>query len=240
MAGPNGSGKSTVLLEVRKKFYSGPFVNADEIERSFHEKGLINLPSNYDLNIDDHSFAGFIETDGQSWVEKAADENSTVSINSINGMLVVENDPSPYDAAIAADFIRRQLLEKGETFTFETVLSHPSKIDFLKQSFSAGYKNYLYFICTVDPAINIERVRQRIASGGHAVPEDKIEKRYYESLEVLEQIIPLCYRVYFFDNSTEERSIEPVAKIDAYKNLAILTTDLPWWVQEHVIDKLYN
>lgn len=51
MAGPNGSGKSTVLQEVRKKFYSGPFVNADEIEKSFQDKGLINLPSVYDLSI---------------------------------------------------------------------------------------------------------------------------------------------------------------------------------------------
>jgi len=31
MAGPNGSGKSSVLKEVRSNFYSGPFVNADEI-----------------------------------------------------------------------------------------------------------------------------------------------------------------------------------------------------------------
>jgi predicted ABC-type ATPase len=31
MAGPNGSGKSTILQEVRKSFYSGPFVNADDV-----------------------------------------------------------------------------------------------------------------------------------------------------------------------------------------------------------------
>ena len=53
MAGPNGSGKSTILQEVRKKFYSGPFVNADEIEGSFKEKGLVNLPSIYDFKVND-------------------------------------------------------------------------------------------------------------------------------------------------------------------------------------------
>jgi predicted ABC-type ATPase len=56
MAGPNGSGKSTVLQEVRKKFYSGPFVNADDIEKSFQDKGLVNLPAIYDLEISDQSF----------------------------------------------------------------------------------------------------------------------------------------------------------------------------------------
>ena len=181
MAGPNGSGKSTVLQEVRKKFYSGPFVNADEIEKSLVEKGLINLPSIYDLETTDQSFSNFLAGSGKSWAEKAAKEASSINIESKNGILIVKEKPSPYDAALAADFIRQVLLAKGETFTFETVLSHPSKVELLKQSQEAGYKNYLYFISTVDPAINIERVRQRVKLGGHHVPEDRIEKRYYES-----------------------------------------------------------
>jgi len=141
MAGPNGSGKSTILQEVRKKFYSGPFVNADEIEKSLHEKGLINLPTHFDLIINDQAFLDYINSNGKSWIEKAAKENSSISLTSSNGMLVVKDKPSAYDAALAADFIRYQLLLKEDTFTFETVLSHPSKIDFLEQSKRAGYKN---------------------------------------------------------------------------------------------------
>ena len=240
MAGPNGSGKSTILQEVRKKFYSGPFVNADEIEKSFLEKGFLNLPSIYDLTVSDHSLRNFIDDQGKSWVEKAAKENSFISITISNNILVAKDKSSGYDAALAADFIRHQLLQKGETFTFETVLSHPSKIDFLKQSLIKGYKNYLYFICTVDPAINIERVQQRVELGGHAVPENRIIKRYNESLELLPLIIPFCYRVYLFDNSSEERSAEPVAKIDANRKLNIVTSKLPWWVDEYVIKKLYK
>jgi predicted ABC-type ATPase len=240
MAGPNGSGKSTILQEVRKNFYSGPFVNADEIEKSFNEKGLVNLPAIYDIACEDKSFADFMKGSGKSWLEKATKENNHISIISSEGILIVKDKPSPYDAALAADFIRHQLLAKGETFTFETVLSHPSKIDFLKQSLEAGYKNYLYFICTVDPAINIERVQQRVRLGGHAVPEDRIEKRYHESLQVLPMIIPLCFRVYLFDNSSEERSIEPVAEIDDKRKLTIKAEQLPWWVQQYVIDPLYT
>lgn len=240
MAGPNGSGKSTVLNEVRKNFYSGPFVNADDIEKSFQEKGLVNPAAIYDLTITDESFADFLINSGKSWTEKAAKENSKISIQSSNGILVVKSNPSPYDAALAADFIRNQLLQKGETFTFETVLSHRSKIDFLKQSQQQGFKNYLYFISTIDPAINIERVKQRVALGGHHVPEDRIEKRYYESLEVLPLIIPLCHRIYLFDNSAEERSIEPVAEIENDKNLRLRTEQVPWWIQEYVVNQLYT
>lgn len=240
MAGPNGSGKSTILQEVRKKFYSGPFVNADDIEKSFLDKGLVNLPAIYDLEIDDQSFANFINSEGKTWVQKASLENSTISITSSDGILVVKGKPSPYDAALAADYIRHQLLVKGETFTFETVLSHSSKIEFLKESRDKGYKNYLYFICTIDPALNIERVHQRVRLGGHSVPEDRIMKRYKESLEVLPLIIPLCHRVYLFDNSSEERSIEPVAEIDDRMNLTMKVAQIPWWVQSNVIEKLYK
>ena len=102
-----------------------------------------------------------------------------------------------------------------------------------------GIKTDLYFICTVDPTINIDRVQQRVKLGGHSVPEDKIVKRYNDSLKVLPSIIPLCHRVYLFDNSSEERSIEPVAEIDGQRVLTIHTAQLPWWVQEYVIDPLY-
>lgn len=240
MAGPNGSGKSTILQAVRNNFYSGPFVNADEIEKALKEKGVINLPAQFNIKISDQEFSNFLETTGKSWVQKATDENTAVSIHSAEGMLIVKDTVSPYDAALAADFIRHRLLLIEETFTFETVLSHPSKINFLQQSLNAGYKNYLYFICTVDPAINIARVKQRVSSGGHDVPEDRIEKRYYESLQVLPQIIPLCHRVYLFDNSTEERSIEPVAEIDHHKNFNPRTESMPWWVDEHVVHTLYT
>ena len=83
-------------------------------------------------------------------------------------------------------------------------------------------------------------MHQRVELGGHSVPDDKIVKRYNDSLEVLTLIIPMCYRVYLFDNSSEERSIEPVAEIDNKGKLNLKTENLPWWVQEHVIEKLYK
>lgn len=240
MAGPNGSGKSTILQEVRKRFYSGPFVNADEIEKALREKKVLNLPALYDLTATEDSFQSYLLTQGKSWLNKAQQENSKVTLHFKDGMLLVNDEISSYDAAMAADFIRLQLLEKGETFTFETVMSHASKVAFLQQSKDAGFKNYLYFICTADPVINISRVHQRVELGGHPVPDSKIIKRYHESLQVLPEILPLCHRVFLFDNSTEDRSIEPVAEIDSDKRFIAKSEFIPWWVQEFVIDKYYQ
>ena len=100
----------------------------------------------YDLKLNDEVFSQFLQREGNSWITKAKTEKSSISITSTNGMLVITEEPSPYDAALAADYIRLQLLRKGDTFTFETVLSHPSKINFLQESLEAGYKNYLYLI----------------------------------------------------------------------------------------------
>lgn len=239
MAGPNGSGKSTILKEVRQNFYSGPFVNADEIEKLLSETNKLDLAV-YQLAVPDVLFADFINEQAKSWSEKALKENSSVTISCKENHLIVEGSPSAYDAALAADFIRRQLLLKQETFTFETVLSHPSKIEFLKQSIELGFKNYLYFICTVDPVINIERIAQRVQLGGHAVPKEKIQNRYFQSLVLLSSVIPLCHRVFLFDNSSEQRSIDPVAEINENKELIIRTDELPWWVQEFVVNTLYH
>jgi ABC-type cobalamin/Fe3+-siderophores transport system ATPase subunit len=70
MAGPNGSGKSTILQEVLTNFYSGSFVNADEIQRSLQEKGLVNLPSIYNFSITDEHFISFLAGAGKSWLIK--------------------------------------------------------------------------------------------------------------------------------------------------------------------------
>ena len=73
---------------------------------------------------------------------------------------------------MAADFIRQKLLEARVSFTFETVMSVPDKVAFLRKAQQFGYRTYLYYVATEDPDINISRVRYRVKMGGHPVPED--------------------------------------------------------------------
>lgn len=240
MAGPNGSGKSSVLKEISDKYRTGPFINADEIERNLQLTGNLDLQASYQLSTNAQAFKRFMLGKGLSWIAKAAEEGSKVSLSMSKGVLKVGSNPSPYDAALAADFIRHELLDMGSTFTFETVLSHISKVDFLKEAKDSGYKNYLYFICTTDPGINIQRIAQRVELGGHDVPRDKVIKRYKESLEILSSIIPLCHRVFLFDNSSDVRTVSPVAEIDDKGGLAIPNVEIPWWVKKYVIKPLYS
>jgi len=87
------------------------------------------------------------------------------------------------------------------SFCFETVLSHPSKIDMIKDARDRGYFVELYFVGTENPKINIERVQYRVRNGGHSVPTEKIVKRYYRSME---NVVSACFHanhVTLYDNS---------------------------------------
>jgi predicted ABC-type ATPase len=241
LAGPNGSGKSTIVKKIRSSYYCGFFVNADEIQQTLDAKKVLNLNAEYGLTIPSETYHRYLLHEGKSWLEKAEAEKSPINISfSENNLLIGNSHPTgKYDAAIAADFIRFQLLLQNNTFTFETVLSHSSKINFLRQAKEHGYKNYLYFVCTVDPTININRVAQRVALNGHAVPEDKIINRYYGSLALLPSLIPLTYRTYLLDNSAENSEIKLVAEVENGNTYIPKTENVPWWVYEHVIDPLF-
>jgi predicted ABC-type ATPase len=57
--------------------------------------------------------------------------------------------------------LREQLLHDGQSMTYESVMSHPSHLDFLKRAKKIGYKTYLYFIGVESTSISKDRVKER-------------------------------------------------------------------------------
>ena len=51
-----------------------------------------------------------------------------------------------------------RLLQEGRRFCFETVFSHPAKIDFVAQAKALGYEVILVFIHLKEQALNQERI----------------------------------------------------------------------------------
>ncbi|HEV8061858.1 MAG TPA: hypothetical protein VGP68_18410 [Gemmataceae bacterium] len=131
-----------------------------------------------------------------------------------------------YYASVLADFLRRKALAASKSFTFETVMSSPDKVELLREAQALGFRTYLYFISTEDPAINLDRVRNRVADGGHDVPEDKVISRYRRSLELLPEAIVYTNRAYFFDTSKESRFF---AEATDGKQIELKTDKIPIW-----------
>ena len=98
---------------------------------------------------------------------------------------------------------REQLLLSDKSMTYESVMSHPSHLDFIQRAKTSSYRTYLYFIGVEMPNINKERVRSREKLGGHGVPADKIVSRYYKTMAQLFDVCLLVNRAYLFDNSLD-------------------------------------
>ena len=139
-------------------------------------------------------------------------------------------------AADLSEFIRQQLLENNISFTYETVMSHESKIAFLQEAKEKGYRVYLYFIATEDPDINISRVNVRVAQHGHGVNPDIIKSRYYKSLKQLKSAVKNTNRAYIWDNSGKACLL--FAEITEGVDVKIFDTDkVPNWFVKYLVDQ---
>ncbi|PNC18858.1 AAA family ATPase [Akkermansia muciniphila] len=95
-------------------------------------------------------------------------------------------------------------IEDGEDIIYETVFSHPSKIELIWKAKQKGYFIRFFFVGTRSPLINCKRVLKRVASKGHKVPREKILGRYTRSYVNSVMAMRLADRGYLYDNSEEK------------------------------------
>jgi predicted ABC-type ATPase len=106
-----------------------------------------------------------------------------------------------YQAARMVEQQRLDWVATRQSFAFETVMSHPSKLIQLQQAKAVGYMVEVYYVSTTDPRYNILRVADRVNAGGHDVPPNKVVERYYRSLSLLPLAIEIADRVTLVDNT---------------------------------------
>ena len=111
---------------------------------------------------------------------------------------------SNIDAAREVDERRYNAIAEKRDFTFETVLSSSYKIKILKKAKKEGYFIKGVFVLTSSPQINIERIKSRVAEGGHDVEEEKVITRYWKSLLNINELLELCDILHVYDNSTDK------------------------------------
>ncbi|GAB6072712.1 zeta toxin family protein [Venenivibrio stagnispumantis] len=75
----------------------------------------------------------------------------------------------------------REKFNQGSSFVIETTLSGKYIKQLIKEAKQKRFKVKLIYIFLSKPEENILRVKQRIVTGGHFVPEEDIKRRYYRS-----------------------------------------------------------
>ena len=231
-AGPNGSGKSTLIDRLKNEINLYRIINPDVLYQELTRNKIIDL-SSYEIQNIPIPFSQFIKNSTYSDKIKTGLSSAYIKRNRlyINSVKI-----DPYIVALISAFLRNCMLYNLRSFTFETVFSHPSKIDFLMKAELSGYRNYLYYIATDNQEINVGRVKQRVTEGGHSVPEGKIRSRYNLSLNNLLPALKYTYRAYIFDNSGEESRW--IAEVTPKGTLLLKTATIPIWFNEFVLNHL--
>lgn len=238
-AGPNGGGKTTLAETIHKKYADiGYFINADKVAQLFSKWTFLDLNQFSPVIITQEELEDFARNFPE--IEKRLNKPfASFSVFIKDGFAIKKDKKlgiTDYEAVFLTDFLRNRLLKAKCNFSFETVMSHPSKIDFLQEANEYGFKTYLYFLATVAPEIHIERVHERMKKGGHGVPDNKIKERYFRSLNNLIKAIKTVDRAFIIDNSNQSDNL--IAEKTGDNKLRFHVTSVPSWVYKYVIEKI--
>ena len=115
--------------------------------------------------------------------------------------------PSQTEINAAAWHEGRRLLERAIEqrldFAFETTLGGQTMTELLETAARAGLHVHVWFAGLDSVELHLERVRRRVAKGGHDIPEQKIRERFDRGRENLIRLMPLLAALRVYDNSAE-------------------------------------
>lgn len=230
-AGPNGSGKSSLFdkLTQQYRFNIGIYLNPDQLLEKIRKDSCLDI-SCYGLTATGRQWEFFFKRHGLR--KRVIQKHPVFEIDKIQ----FNGTPDAYLISMLADFLRHRAVALGKTVSFETVFSHPEKLDFMKLAAASDYRIYIYYVCLSDPLLNVERVALRVSLGGHDVSEEKIRERYDRSLNNLLPAMRLAYRTYIFDNSGRESRL--IASVTPRASLQMETTQVPIWFDQYVLSRL--
>ncbi len=178
IAGPNGAGKTTFaneFLPIEAECLN--FINADLIA-----SGLSPFQP-----------------------RKMAVEASRLMIQHIDDC-ASKNEFQPRKMAVEASRLMIQHIDdcasKNESFAFETTLSDKVYIRKINEWKAQQYEVIIYYLKLPSVDFAIERVKLRVAQGGHNVLEEDIRRRFERSWDNFEKIYkPLADSWIVFDTS---------------------------------------
>jgi predicted ABC-type ATPase len=149
---------------------------------------------------------------------------------------VVDPKERSEQARLWADRRRGALLAAGRSFVSETVFSHPSKLQLLKDSQAAGFRTVLLVVCVDDAQQLVRRVAQRVREGGHAVPPDRILARYPRTLAYLRDAVRLADLALLYD--TSGTAIQPPRLVARCRrgSATVVPGKLPVWAADVLAD----
>ncbi len=168
------------------------------------------------------------------WLEDAIYINPDIIANDKFGDW---NSPDAVrQAAVYCEELREECLKNRQSLIFETVMSAPDKLDYIRRAKSAGFFVRIFFISTENPTINAARIARRVMEGGHDVPITKIISRYTKSILNCCEIASEIDRLYVYDNSLDDEPLQPLFRLSNGVLGKMYVETLPEWASNILPD----
>lgn len=126
---------------------------------------------------------------------------------------------------------RNRHLENGLPFIAETVFSHESKVELIKEAKGRGFDVNLYHISLDNADMALDRIKDRVLLGGHDVDADKVKARYERIKELIVEATKYSDKTFVYDNSVRFRPHQNILDLEKEKIIEIHAT-LPAWVSD--------
>jgi len=96
----------------------------------------------------------------------------------------------------------KDLINQNVDFAFETTLATRSYVKLIGEAQLKGYFVTLVYFWLNSPELAVARVKNRVISGGHNIPENVIYRRYLAGINNLSKLyLPICDYWLLIDNS---------------------------------------
>lgn len=119
-------------------------------------------------------------------------------------------------------------LNKRLNFTQETTLSGFRTEKTIQRARQAGYQIRLYYIGLDSAEESMKRIQNRVAKGGHDIPQSVVKRRFQSRFEDILRILFYCNEAIFYDNDNGFRVV------GEYRNGEILPIgeSCPYWLYQ--------
>ena len=126
-------------------------------------------------------------------------------------------DPSLRQSQIVAGKIAvgkiKEFVSEQKDFVVETTLSGKYYEKLVRELKEAGWGVNVILVSCGGIEQSKERIKKRVTSGGHNVPDEIVERRWPDTIEKTADFVELADRGWILDNSAENLTPKLVAKI---------------------------
>lgn len=163
---------------------------------------------------------------------KGCGKSTLTRMSAFKGLEIIDPDAiarsivsgDPVQAGRKALRRRRDALAAGRSHLVETTLAGSGILRHMTAARRKGYRIVLHYVSVAAPDRALDRIRNRVALGGHDIPEADVRRRFARSHTNLPAAVTRADEALLYDNTDPDRP---------HREVAILK-DGAWWVAEAV------